>query len=408
MKERLTSLDALRGIVMIIMALDHVRDFFHSAAMSQLPTNMATTTPAIFLTRWITHFCAPVFLFTAGASAFLWMSRGNHTKGQLSRFLVTRGLWLILLELTVMKMAMFFTLSPKYPVLLITLWALGGSMIVLAALIHLPVRLLAGFSAAVILLHNLIDSVQASSFGAYGWLWNLLHQPGAFKVDGLIVSVGYPMLPLVATMAAGDCAGHLFQKEPAARQRFLLRLGTAMIVLFALMRAINIYGDPSRWAVQKSGVMTALSYLNCTKYPASADFLLMTLGPALILLMQTDRDQGCRNRTHCCYFRPNAALLFRGSFLLDSLPPGGIHLVSLRQCAVPASSSAVNGRAAKAVPDGLRLRSVGRLSGVGVRGSDHVPAVPLVCRLEAAKTGLVAQLSITSPCRLPQLIGGHE
>ena len=162
-------------------------------------------------------------------------------------------------------------------------------MIVLAALIHLPVRLLAGFSAAVILLHNLLDSVQASSFGAYGWLWNLLHQPGAFKVDGFIVAVGYPLLPLVATMAAGYCAGHLFQMEPSPRQRILLRLGTAMIVLFALMRAINIYGDPSRWAVQKSGVMTALSYLNCTKYPASADFLLMTLGPALILLAWLDR-----------------------------------------------------------------------------------------------------------------------
>jgi uncharacterized membrane protein len=288
-KERITSLDALRGIVMIIMALDHVRDFFHSAAMSQSPTNMATTTPAIFLTRWITHFCAPVFLFTAGASAFLWMARGNRTKAQLSRFLVTRGLWLILLELLVMRIAMFLTLSPQYPVLLITLWALGGSMILLAALIHLPVRVLAGLSGAVILLHNLADGVQASSFGAFAWLWNVIHQPGAFKLGGLIVAVGYPLLPLVATMAAGYCAGHLFQLEPQARQKAFLRLGAAMIVLFAVMRAINIYGDPSRWMVQKSGVMTALSFLNCTKYPASADFLLMTLGPALILLAWLDR-----------------------------------------------------------------------------------------------------------------------
>jgi uncharacterized membrane protein len=281
---RLTSLDALRGAVMIIMALDHVRDFFHSGAMVQSPTNMATTTPALFLTRWITHFCAPVFLFAAGTSACLWVVRGRRTKDELSKFLLIRGLWLIALEVLVIRFALYFSWSPKYPVLLITLWALGASMMALAALIHLPVRLLTGLSAAVILLHNFTDRVQASSFGSLGWIWNVLHQPGAIRVAGMVVVVGYPLLPLVATMAAGYCAGHLFQENAQSRQRTLFWLGGAI-----LLRGINVYGDPFQWRVQKSALMTVLSYLNCTKQPASADFLLMTLGPALILLAIFDR-----------------------------------------------------------------------------------------------------------------------
>jgi uncharacterized membrane protein len=295
---RVTSLDALRGTVMIIMALDHVRDFFHSGAMVQSPTNMATTTPALFLTRWITHFCAPVFLFAAGTSACLWLAGGRRTKDELSRFLLTRGLWLIALEVFVIRFALYFSWSLKYPVLLITLWALGASMIALAALIHLPVRLLAALSVAVILLHNFTDRVQASSFGSFGWIWNVLHQPGAISVAGVVVVVGYPLLPLAATMAAGYCAGHLFQGTPnriqrdaPSRQRTLFWLGGAMTVAFILMRAINVYGDPVRWMVQKSTLMTVLSYLNCTKQPASADFLLMTLGPALILLAIFDRAE---------------------------------------------------------------------------------------------------------------------
>lgn len=288
-RARLTSLDALRGTVMIIMALDHVRDYFHSGAMVGSPTNMATTTPLLFLTRWITHFCAPVFLFTAGASAYLWFARGGRTKGELSRFLVTRGLWLIVLEVFVMRFALYFSLSLQYPVLLITLWALGASMIVVAALVHLPVRFLAGLSAAVILLHNLADGVQASSFGSMGWIWNLLHQPGAVTVAGIVVVFGYPLLSLVATMAAGYCAGHLFGIDAASRQRILFRLGGAMTGAFIVLRAVNLYGDPSRWMAQKSAAMTVMSFLNCTKQPSSLDFLLMTLGPALVLLAVFDR-----------------------------------------------------------------------------------------------------------------------
>ena len=273
---------------MVLMALDHVRDYFHAGAMSQSPTDLTTTTAAVFLTRWITHFCAPVFLFLAGMGAFLWLGRGVRTKAQLSCFLVTRGVWLIVVEIVVMRIAFDFSLSPKFPVLLITLWALGGSMVLLAALIHLPLRVLAGVSASVILLQNLADNVQASTFGGLAWLWNVLHQPGAFVASGILVVVGYPLLPLAATMGAGYCAGHLLQMDTEVRRRSLLRLGAAMIVAFALLRGINIYGDPSRWVAQSSGVMSVLSFLNCTKYPASLDFLLMTLGPALLLLAWFD------------------------------------------------------------------------------------------------------------------------
>ena len=160
--QRIQSVDLLRGMVMIIMALDHVRDFFHSAAMIGSPTNLATTTPQTFLTRWITHFCAPAFLLLAGVSARLWMERKDCSKTDLSRFLVTCGLWLIFLEVVVMRLAFDFTYSRQAPVLLITLWALGMSMISLAGLIYLPVRAIAALSVAVICLHNLTDSPTGS------------------------------------------------------------------------------------------------------------------------------------------------------------------------------------------------------------------------------------------------------
>jgi uncharacterized membrane protein len=273
---------------MVVMALDHVRDFFHAGAMSQSPTDMATTTPAVFLTRWVTHFCAPVFLLVAGISAFLWMEWHGRTKTELSRFLLTRGIWLILVEVIVMRVAFDFSLDPKAPVLLITLWALGGSMVILAGLIHLPVRLLAALSVCTIVLHNLTDSVDAARIGAFAPLWNTLHQPGAFVVRGIVFVVGYPLLPLVATMAAGYCLGQVFTWDAGFRRRYLTRLGISLTVSFIVVRSVNIYGDPLRWSTQGSPVMTVLSFLNCTKYPASLDFLLMTLGPALLLLAALD------------------------------------------------------------------------------------------------------------------------
>ena len=285
---RVAAIDALRGAVMIIMALDHVRDFVHRGAMSDSPTNLATTTPALFLTRWVTHLCAPTFMLTAGLGAFLLWQRGR-SRSQLSVFLLTRGVWLMLLELTVMRLAYDFNPGSPYPVFLLVLWVLGLCMVCLAALVWLPVPALAALSLAVILLHNSLDGVTADRFGGAAAAWNVLHQPGAFTIGGTTVFVGYPLVPWIAVMALGFCGGPLFLMERLRRRRILAALGAAAVVWFIAERAINAYGDPVPWAAQPSPLYTVLSFINTTKYPPSLDFLLMTLGPALLLLAWLDR-----------------------------------------------------------------------------------------------------------------------
>ncbi|HEX4606110.1 MAG TPA: hypothetical protein VH724_19070 [Candidatus Angelobacter sp.] len=284
---RLLSIDAIRGAVMIIMCLDHVRDFFHAGAASFSPTDLTQTTPVLFFTRWITHFCLPVFMFAAGMGVFLFGR--SHSRGQLSRFLLTRGIWFIVLELTVMQFAYNFNFSSSFLVLLLILWIFGICMVAMAALIYLPVRVLAVMSVAAILFHNCLDGTRAAQFGSAAWAWNLLHQPGVVPVAGKLVLVTYTFLPWVAVMAAGHCFGQIFQLEPAVRRRIMLRLGFALTIAFVALRAVNHYGDPAPWAHQRSAVFTVLSFLNCTKYPGSLDFLLMTLGPALLVLARFDR-----------------------------------------------------------------------------------------------------------------------
>ena len=191
---------------MILMALDHVRDFFHQGAMSFSPTDLTKTSPILFLTRWITHFCLPVFVFAAGAGAFLWWRQRTHTKRELSRFLWTRGLWFVVLELTVMQLAYNFNVSPHFLILLLILWIFGICMILMAALIHLPMPWLLGSSIFVIVFHNCLDGVSASRFGAASWLWNVLHQPGIITFGGKLILVSYTLLPWIAVMAAGFCS----------------------------------------------------------------------------------------------------------------------------------------------------------------------------------------------------------
>ena len=283
---RLSSIDALRGAVMIIMALDHVRDFFHVGAMSFSPTDLTRTWPILFFTRWITHFCLPVFMFAAGMGAFL-LGQRNRTKHQLSWFLWTRGVWFIVLELTVMQLAYTFNFSFTLVFLLI-LWVFGICMIAMAWLIYLPTRWLAALSVVVIVFHNCLDGIDADRFGSFAWLWNLLHQPGPFSVAGRQVLAPYTFLPWIAVLAAGFCFGQVLLLEPATRRRIMLSVGLVLTILFVAVRAINRYGDPAPWAHQKSAVFTVLSFLNCTKYPGSLDFLLMTLGPSLLVLAFLD------------------------------------------------------------------------------------------------------------------------
>lgn len=293
---------------MILMALDHVRDFIHYDAMiGASPTDLARTTPVLFLTRWVTHFCAPIFIFTAGLGAWLWWRRGRSRR-QLALFLVTRGVWLIVLELTVMRLAYNFSFSYGHPVFLLVLWVLGASMISLAAWIWLPTRVVLLTALAVMALHNLLDPIQAPALGAAEGVWNLLHQVGAFRLANQIIIVGYPLVPWVAVMAFGFACGPLFALAPADRRRWLQRAGVAATAGFVIVRGINLYGDPSPWMAQPSVVMTALSFLSVTKYPPSLAFLLMTIGPAMLALAWLDRiDLG---RSHPLVTLGRAPLFF--------------------------------------------------------------------------------------------------
>lgn len=286
---RIQSVDALRGAIIIIMALDHVRDYTSAAAMSFSPTDLSRTTAALFFTRWITHFCAPVFAFTAGIGAFFWFQHG-HTKSQLSRFLLSRGLWLVFLEITVVRFILFFQWQFHGAVIvLLVFWMLGLSMVALAVLIHLPVKILAPLSLLVIATHNLFDSVEPARFGHWAPLWDILHQQAAIPFHGAVFAIAYPLIPWIAVMAAGFCLGAVLLWEPLRRQKFLIRLGWVLSFAFVLLRAWNRYGDPAPWAHQPSALFTILSFLNTTKYPPSLLFLLMTLGPALAALAFLDR-----------------------------------------------------------------------------------------------------------------------
>ncbi|HEX5971452.1 MAG TPA: heparan-alpha-glucosaminide N-acetyltransferase domain-containing protein [Gemmatimonadaceae bacterium] len=283
-RARIESVDLLRGVIMILMALDHTRDYFGAPVN---PTDVATTTVALFFTRWVTHFCAPVFFLLTGTGAFLALRR--RSVAGLSRFLLTRGLWLIFLELVVVRCLGWQFNFDWHLTVLTVLWALGWAMIVLSALVWLPAGVVGTIGAALILVHNLFDGVRADSLGAFAPLWTALHAPGVLWTDGIhTVFAAYVLIPWVGVTAVGYSLGQVYRWEPERRRRFLLRLGIALVVAFLALRAVNIYGDPSRWAHQRSGVFTALSFINTTKYPPSLLYLLMTLGPALLFLRAVD------------------------------------------------------------------------------------------------------------------------
>ena len=274
---------------MILMALDHTRDFVNRSAMLFQPTDLARTNTALFFTRWVTHFCAPVFAFTAGVGAFLWLRR-DRTTWQLSRFLTTRGLWLMFLELTVLRGILYLDMGwHNRLIILSVIWMLGLSMVVLAGLVHLPARILLPLSLLVIAAHNLLDPIQPMSFGRFAWVWDVLHVLSPFPFHGAIVLAAYSLVPWFAVMAAGYCFGPVLRWEAAKRQRFLIRLGLGLSVVFVIVRAWNRYGDPAPWSSQHTAWFTALSFLNCTKYPPSLQFLLMTMGPAMIALACLER-----------------------------------------------------------------------------------------------------------------------
>ena len=279
-RPRIESVDVVRGVAIILMALDHSRDFFGD--LDADPTALATTTPALFFTRWITHFCAPAFFLLTGTGACL--ALGKMPKAELARYLVTRGLWLIFLELVVMRFALQFNID--YQVTIVTvLWALGWAMIALAGLIWLPIPLIAAIGIVMVAGHNLLDGISAASFGPLAPLWTILHAPGiVFNNGRFLVVISYVLIPWTGVTALGFCLGTLFQEDAERRRAWLLWLGIGLSVAFLILRLANLYGDPAPWVWQRSPLWTLISFLNVTKYPPSLLFLLMTLGPVLLLL----------------------------------------------------------------------------------------------------------------------------
>jgi uncharacterized membrane protein len=293
--ERIRSIDIVRGAVMVLMAIDHVRVF------SGLPSGGPA--PAIFFTRWVTHFCAPAFIFLAGTSAFFY----GRSHRDLSRFLLTRGIWLVLLELTIIRFFWTFNFDYAHYLLAGVIWVIGWSMIVMAALVRLPVRVVAAIGLAMIAGHNLLDFVlprfvPALAAGSFSWLWKLLYlgffvDPIAIGTGGPALVVLYTLVPWVGVMAAGYAFGSILVGDAATRRRRCLVIGLSAIALFVVLRGSNVYGDPRPWGAQPSrngqrSMPAVLSFLNTSKYPASLDFLLMTLGPAIAVMPALEQASG--------------------------------------------------------------------------------------------------------------------
>jgi len=288
---RIWSVDVLRGLVMVVMALDHTRDYLTYLRFQ--PEDLTHTFPALFFTRWITHFCAPLFFFLAGTGAYLLRSKSGTT-GRVAKFLWTRGLWLIFLEFTVIEYA--WTFVPWYFGGVI--WSLGCAMIILGVLVWLPEWAILALGLLVVGAHDLTDAVKLQTLGSFAPIWSLLHRTGTVPHTQFFVL--FPILPWSAVMALGYVFGRVMLRSREERQRITLRLGLVATLLFICLRAFNAYGNPSAdiafnsagaWHPQGSRAMTVVAFLDVEKYPASLQFLLMTLGPSLILLSYLDRMQ---------------------------------------------------------------------------------------------------------------------
>lgn len=270
---------------MIIMALDHVRDYFHAYSYLYDPTDLQHTTAPIFLTRWITHFCAPVFMLLAGVSACLYGWKNGRKA--LSFFLFTRGLWLVIVELFIVTLE--WTFNPHYPAFILqVIWAFGISMMILSLLIHLPRPILLLLGIVLIAAHNALDTVHVNGNTFPAFIWSALHQPNfnGFHFGPFNPIVGYPVLPWIGIITLGYCLGSLYASDtaPEVRKKALRNLGIGALLLFIILRWTNVYGDAAHWSTQKNFLFTIFSFVNTTKYPPSLLYALMTLGPALLFL----------------------------------------------------------------------------------------------------------------------------
>jgi len=285
---RIESIDLLRGIVMIIMALDHARDYFDASAYVYDPTDLSQASPALFFTRCITHYCAPIFMLLAGIAA--WLYGNKNGRKAVSFFLLTRGAWLIFIELFVVTFGWTFNYHFNFYILQV-IWAFGVAMVILSAFVHLSRPAILTIAIVLIGAHNLLDGIHSTgnSLSAVGW--SFLHQFSFFYYPGWGFAIGYPILPWLGIITLGYYLGSWYAPGVAAaqRQKTLRNLGLAFVAGFIVIRAINLYGDPVHWSGQRNALYTVLSFLNVTKYPPSLCYVLMTLGPGLLFLSVAEK-----------------------------------------------------------------------------------------------------------------------
>ncbi len=296
---RLDAIDLVRGIVMILMVLDHTRDFVHAGGIVSDPLNPATTTMLLYVTRWVTHLCAPTFALLAGLGVGLLRLRGA-TAGDVSWFLFTRGLWLVVLELTLFRLLVWFNVDFTFLAFLQVIWAIGASMLALSALVRLPLVALAAIAGVILIGHNALDGIGVPFWfpggdtpapGVGATLWLLLHQSGFFQIggpSGPVVLVQYPVLPWIGLVTAGYVMAAIYAWPGERRRRVLVFSALTMLAAFVVLRTFNIYGNPTDWAPQPTYVQSAMAFMNVQKYPPSLSYVLVTLVPALLALAALD------------------------------------------------------------------------------------------------------------------------
>lgn len=323
--QRIESLDFLRGIVMIIMALDHVRDYFHHDAFLYSPTDLTKTNVFLFFTRFVTHYCAPIFVFLAGISAYLYGT--TRSRRELALYLLTRGIWMVFVELFIISLALTF--NPSYRMFnLQVIWAVGISMIVLSAMVYLNRNYILIIAVVLIAGHNLLDNVHVPGNGGAAFLWSLLHEDGDFVFGGVNVLVHYPVIPWIGIIALGYYFGKLYNAKYNAfkRRETLYFVGFAMVVAFFLLRPFNVYGDPSPWHYTGNITFSFLSVINVTKYPPSLLYVLITLGPAMIFLSMTESPLNGVKRTIALFGRVPFFYYVLHLFLIHLLAMIGVML----------------------------------------------------------------------------------
>lgn len=288
--KRINSIDITRGFVMVIMALDHVRDFMHTTAMSQSPTDLQTTTTLLFMTRWVTHLCAPTFVFLSGVSAYISFRRNNNFR-ESRKFLLKRGIWLVILEFTFINFALWFDLHFRFMIMEV-IAAIGLSFIVLSFLLKLPSRTIGIIGVVLIFGHDLLQLVPVPSNPALVVPTAVLFRPSLLQIShGLSAYTAYPLIPWLGIMLAGFACGEFFEIAAEKRTKIFLRFGIASLSLFAILRFINTYGDPSKWVIQKTSLFTFLSFINTTKYPVSLLFTLLFIGITFLVLYFSEKNE---------------------------------------------------------------------------------------------------------------------